>query len=516
MSDNLTGSEKIEDRRSILEMKNQEARDFLLKEESYCSFELPPYIVFGDMLRNISNFIANKSISDYQASMPRDEDEQNHIIYNNKDGKYAWRPLQLINPILYVALAHVITESKHWDLIKRRFREFSSNQKIRCLSLPVESLIEDSDTAEQVTNWWVEVEQKSIELALDYEYLTQTDIIDCYGSIYTHSISWSLHTKPIAKEKKNRNNKNLIGVLIDNFLQDMSYAQTNGIPQGSVLMDFIAEMVLGYADQELTAAIYKLGIEDYQILRYRDDYRIFSKSSQEGEKILKALTKVLIDLGFKLNSSKTVFSNQVIENSIKADKLQWMTKVKSGKSLQKHLLVIHNHSIEFPNSGSVVVALADYYKRLLKNTKSINSLMPLISIAVDIAYKNPRTYPIISAILSKLISELDTNEEKKEVIFRVKRRFCQIPNTGYMEIWLQRITLDIDDSILYDEKICKLVSGSPNNYDLWNTDWISANELKMLASSEQIVDCDQIESLQPIIPLQEIELYISNAQRYGL
>ena len=28
----------------------------------------------------------------------------------------------------------------------------------------------------------------------------------------------------------------------------MSYRQTNGIPQGSVLMDFIAEIVLGYAD----------------------------------------------------------------------------------------------------------------------------------------------------------------------------------------------------------------------------------------------------------------------------
>lgn len=28
----------------------------------------------------------------------------------------------------------------------------------------------------------------------------------------------------------------------------MQYGQTNGIPQGSVLFDFIAEIVLGYAD----------------------------------------------------------------------------------------------------------------------------------------------------------------------------------------------------------------------------------------------------------------------------
>lgn len=29
----------------------------------------------------------------------------------------------------------------------------------------------------------------------------------------------------------------------------MSYEQTNGIPQCSTLMDFIAEIVLGYADE---------------------------------------------------------------------------------------------------------------------------------------------------------------------------------------------------------------------------------------------------------------------------
>jgi len=55
----------------------------------------------------------------------------------------------------------------------------------------------------------------------------------------------------------------------------MTYGQTNGIPQGSVLMDFIAEIVLGYTDLELSHKINQLKIEDYQIIRYRDDYRIF-------------------------------------------------------------------------------------------------------------------------------------------------------------------------------------------------------------------------------------------------
>ena len=42
----------------------------------------------------------------------------------------------------------------------------------------------------------------------------------------------------------------------------MSYGQTNGIPQGTILMDFIAEMVLGYADYLLTERLKDLESED--------------------------------------------------------------------------------------------------------------------------------------------------------------------------------------------------------------------------------------------------------------
>ena len=117
----------------------------------------------------------------------------------------------------------------------------------------MESLTTQKDKAEQISHWWREIEQRSIELALDYEYIIQTDITDCYGSIYTHSIVWALHNKDVAKRE--RQNPKLLGNIIDRHIQDMSYGQTNSIPQGSTLMDFIAEMILGYADSELTRKI---------------------------------------------------------------------------------------------------------------------------------------------------------------------------------------------------------------------------------------------------------------------
>jgi hypothetical protein len=59
----------------------------------------------------------------------------------------------------------------------------------------------------------------------------------------------------------------------------MRHGQTNGIPQGSVLMDFIAEMVLGYADTLITKKLKEIKCDkDYQILRYRDDFKIGSQN----------------------------------------------------------------------------------------------------------------------------------------------------------------------------------------------------------------------------------------------
>ena len=251
-----------------------------------------------------------------------------------------------------------------------------------------------------MTQWWQRVEQKSIELALDYNFVIQTDIADCYADIYTHSIPWALHTKQTAKS--NQSNKKLIGNVIDRHIQAMRFGQTNGIPQGSVLMDLIAEIVLGYADAELERKVNNQGIKDYHILRYRDDYRIFTNDSRDGEYILKTLAEVMIELGLKLNPAKTDRSDEVITASIKEDKLAWTFRRQSDKNLQRHLLIIYDHSKDHRDSGTLYTALERFYKRLHKFS-SIRYPMPLVSIVVDIAYQNPRTNRVSAAILSKLL-----------------------------------------------------------------------------------------------------------------
>lgn len=305
--------------KNILDLTHEEARKFFLKDESYFSFDLPKYFTFSELLKNVSNEIEGKSINELWRECPNKFKNVNYKLLTNKDGKYAWRPFQLIHPALYVALVHKISEKKNWETIRNKFIEFGKNHQIKCTSLSIESGTQQSDKAEQISHWVQEVEQKSIELSLDYEFLYRTDITDCYGSIYTHSVPWALHGRKESKD--NRDDNSLVGNNIDRLLQAMSWGQTNGIPQGSTLIDFIAEMVLGYADCLLSERIAEL--KDFEIIRYRDDYRIFVNNPQDGEEILKNLTEVLIGLSLKLNESKTIKSSDVIKDSIKPDKFYW-------------------------------------------------------------------------------------------------------------------------------------------------------------------------------------------------
>jgi RNA-directed DNA polymerase len=493
--------------RSVLELTHQEARLFFLKQESYCNFDLPPYFQFSELLSGISNFLDTQDNFNnlcVRKNAVRDFDDVNHTILQNKDGRYGWRSMQLVNPVLYVRLVHLITEEQAWAVIVDRFQKFSENKKIICLSLPVEST-EGKDKAAQILHWWQEVEQRSIELALEYEHITHTDITDCYGSIYTHSIPWAIHEKHFIKTEDNRHNQKLVGNAIDICLQDMHHGQTNGIPVGSVLMDFIAEIVLSYVDLEVSEQIKVKNIEDYKILRYRDDYRIFITNPVQGELILKIIAEVLSGLGLKLSSSKTRVSNMVIRDSVKSDKMAWLKAKQGNNGLQKHLMLIHDFSESHPNSGSLIRALSDFQKRLIRKKVIRTDALPMISIAVDIGMRNPKTYPLIAAILSKLLACLDSADLRAQVFEKIRKRFYSVPNTGHLDIWLQRASVTFDKSLKFNEPLCQLVAG--NQIKPWNNDWIQSVKLKNLIQSKEIINTKTLNALNEIIQSSEVQLF---------
>lgn len=426
----------------------------------------------------------------------------NYTILMNKDGKLSWRPLQFIHPVLYSDLVRKITDEDSWAKLQGRFSIFHSNLQIECLSLPAVGDDEQADRAAQVSNWWQAVELRSVELSLEYDYLFDTDIADCYGSIYTHSLSWAIETKEVAKINRDRQ---LLGNYIDGAIQKMQYNQTNGIPQGSVLMDFIAEVLLGYIDSLLTEKLVENGIEDYKILRYRDDYRIFVNNPTDGENILKLLSEVLSDSGLRLGASKTKASSDVIYSSIKKDKYDWLSSRNTHGNLFKHALIIKKHADLHPGSGSLATALKKFHLRVLRLNSCDTTLTAVISIVMDIAYKNPRVYPVCFAILSKYLSLVPENEERLTFINKIKKKFDKLPNIGYMEIWFQRAIKQNLTDINFQENLCRIVRGE--QLSIWNSEWLAAASLNQLLNTTPIINYELLTSTEEIIDSTEYDLF---------
>lgn len=490
---------------------------YFLESQNYCNMPLPVYIDFKPVIDYVQRLIGNKQLNDILKA-PNDKPSRfenvNHTILIKKDARYTYRSIQLINPYLYYLLVKAMTNRGSWKEIKDRFTALSV-PNIEVSSIPkVKGDRDKSHLSASVSSWWEHVEQRSLELALSYRYMFVTDITNCYGSLYTHTIAWALMGKEKAKEKRDRHG--LLGNLIDDYVQGMQYGQTNGLPQGSVLSDFIAEMVLAYADKELSDKLKTANITEYHILRYRDDYRIFSNCKEDIERIAFYLQGVLADLNFQLNAKKTYMTEELISESIKQDKLAYISEGpiyrKTSKriyttlsSLQQEAIFIYQFSKKFPNSGTLLKLLTIFAKRLVKKGFFSSDARVLISIFTEVALSSPKVYKIILAILSKLISKIPTTAEREEVVNHIYTKFQRFPNIGEIQIWMQHITYKLPHSITYTEDICKIVNNEAN-VELWNNDWV-ADAYKADFPQYSICTDWLRDSFTPIIDIDEVSLF---------
>lgn len=490
----------------VTKMNAEDAKTFFLKQKSYCNVPLPSYFDFETLLNKMSEKFGKKLL-DMEKSGEASSEDVNYLFYANKDGNLSYRPLQLIHPLVYLHLVYVITEERHWEKIIVRFNKFKKHKEIECFSIPLQSDTKQSDISKQILSWWENIEQQSIALSLDFNYVANSDIADCYGSIYTHSIAWAIEGKKVAK--KNRDSK-LLGNKIDKIIQNAQYGQTNGIPQGSVLMDFIAEILLGYIDRVLFCKIKKFKIKSFKILRYRDDYRIFTKSYDDASRILKALSETLDSFGLKLNSSKTNISSDIIVNSIKADKVSFLTIKESIEKakLFDRLLLLKEFALKYPNSGSLMRALSDINKNIKEIVENNHKLEQSISILVDIIFKNPRVAHLCISIISSLIDKMQNNKMQnvsdvlKSIIFKLSSG----THIDLLEIWLQRLI--IKNKELNFKFKCKLTNAVVDNkVQIWNHSWVKSKDYKNFINKNTIINEAKLKEAISIIDHKEVDVF---------
>ena len=94
-----------------------------------------------------------------------------------------------------------------------------------------------------------------------------------FPTIYTHTIPWALHTKPVAKANKGKGKKSpqLLGNLLDIRCMSLQDGQTIGLPIGPDTSHILAELIRVAIDLELHSQLssWPPGF------RYVDDFFLF-------------------------------------------------------------------------------------------------------------------------------------------------------------------------------------------------------------------------------------------------
>lgn len=517
----------------IIELSDKDALDALMSNDFYCTTELPEYFDFSGVLKFAAESIGNKSLDECVNGdcQPESLRGVNLDVITNKDGRYAVRPLTLANPFLYYMLARDICSDKSWSAIKECFKLFGSEHITAC-AIPMVKIDDKPESfkgATSILNWWNSMEQRSIELSLKYSYMFITDITNCFGQINPESIAWALARKDTPCQT---DDNAALAADIQRYLRAMQEGKNIGIPQGSALFSLIAEIILGYIDMLLAQEITKAKEEgtlpidlEYEILRYVDDYRIFCNDRDALEQVSYMLQHILEKFNFRMNPSKTRTSSELITDTIKPDKAFYIfnTPIESKQTykdedgherkergydfdgFQKHLLFIYEFSKRFPNSGQLVTQLEAFSKRVEEqlSTKTISydevsinletgettkekktkerkghlweNISAMVAISVEIAANNLRAANNALKIASQLLSDMRPKDQqkKKEIIGLIYKKLYRIPNSAFLQVWLQNITHTTDDwsaGDIYDMPLCIVVAEQP--VTLWNNSWL--------------------------------------------
>ncbi|MCB9772256.1 MAG: RNA-directed DNA polymerase [Candidatus Omnitrophica bacterium] len=151
-----------------------------------------------------------------------------------------------------------------------------------------------------------------------YNRMFKFDISKCFDSIYSHTIAWALLTKDVVKDNIKLSNKTFAG-RFDALMQNLNYAETNGIVIGPEFSRIFAELILQRIDLNVLNCLKAEGLEfktHYEIFRYVDDFFVFYNEDSDKEKILDTYRLQLKEYKLYINDSKTVLFEKPIITGI--------------------------------------------------------------------------------------------------------------------------------------------------------------------------------------------------------
>lgn len=413
----------------LKKITKQEARRYFLREGYFFDKSVVPLNINLDGMEGIELLPINWK---YPNKIPRTSSID--IIVDKNDR--GLRRFSLIHPYIYIQLVNeIINEFKGF---KERLMRKSS---VNVYSIP---MLNGKDNVSSDFRHFSIIDPSSCFLT--HSYILSTDIYNFYESIYTHSISWALHGKEIAKN--NVRDFKLLGNRLDKLFQNLHDGQTNGIPTGNILSDLVAELILKDIDILISATLKDLNV---QAFRFRDDYRFACKNKRDARAVCDRLALILNrEYGLTLNQNKTLIQTveryrelctrpeQLIElpfedkTEIKIDWERLHRYVEESRALNRKIKSAFDEHVE-----KLMFALDGDRRHLVKEPS--NDWAPLIfSSLIDCVDSGISSSSHTFLLIDFVLSEVDDTVIKDNLIEELYNRFVDSYNENH-KLWAYAI-----------------------------------------------------------------------------
>jgi hypothetical protein len=169
-------------------------------------------------------------------------------------------------------------------------------------------------------------------------------------------------------------------------------------------------------------------------------------------------------------------------------------------------MLVHQLGTKFPNGGGIKRRLNELYEIFVdfKDKQLPKDPTEFISILTGVVFDSPSAFSLVCAFISKLIKRT-THKQKATLIEELIRKINLLPNSGLIQLWVQRITLPNNLNNPVDELLCKAAAGK--NVKIFNYAWIGDSRIIKILNAIPFIDKEVIKKLDLVISKKEVQLF---------
>lgn len=248
---------------------------------------------FGLFAEKIPNFLTSEPFLIFSKTLPLPTNgkAKDYIRYSSMRNINVPRPMAIPEPFAHANQCRSLADN--WNHLSAHFRDNTFSDGFKISRIHLRKLKDKPYLFEMNYKNFSKDGDPEQDIVIKSRYLASADIANCFPSIYSHSISWSLVGKAFSKGHKDP--ANWFNQL-DYYTRNVKFGETNGVLIGPHTSNLISELILVAVDSKLS--------QRYNYVRNIDDYTCFVESYEEAESFFLALSEELKEYELSLNSKK--------------------------------------------------------------------------------------------------------------------------------------------------------------------------------------------------------------------